>query len=328
MFIGSEGAFGIVTEAVVKIERIPEVKHYEGWFFPSFEIAFAAFHACTRKGIHPCTMRLYDEDDTRLSFAASTDTGTLSTLFSKCFKRYLSSLKGWDLSTLSLSVVGFEGTKAQTNCQRKELSGVFKSFGGICVGEKPGNTWQEKKYDLPYLRDFALSHNFWADVFETSVFYQDAIRCWRAVKKSFADIVRENGKTAWIGCHTAHQYRFGCCLYFTFIGEQCDENDLKIFLQIKQKAMEAMLQHKATLTHHHGIGYEHVPWMRRYHGEVGLDVIMRFKKVVDPKNICNTGKLLPSLPGEHEKAKAVEVRQRREMMFDKMGIPGAIRAHL
>ncbi|AAZ11713.1 alkyl-dihydroxyacetone phosphate synthase [Trypanosoma equiperdum] len=328
MFVGSEGAFGLVTEAVVKIERIPEVKRYEGWLFPSFEVAFTAFHTCTRKGIHPCTMRLYDEDDTRLSFAASTDSGLVSTFFSKCFKKYIATVKGWNLSKISLVVVGFEGTKAQTNCQRSELVGVFQAFGATCLGTKPGNTWQEKKYDLPYLRDFALAHNFWADVFETSVLYTDAIHCWRAVKKSFAEVMAENGKNAWIGCHTAHQYRFGCCLYFTFIGGQADENDLKIFLQVKKRAMEVMLQHRGNLTHHHGIGYEHVPWMKRYNGEGGLDAIMKFKKALDPKNICNPGKLLPSPPSEKETPKATQARQNREMMFDKMGIPGALQAHL
>ena len=35
MFIGSEGVFGVITEAVVKIEPIPQAKHYEGWPFPT-----------------------------------------------------------------------------------------------------------------------------------------------------------------------------------------------------------------------------------------------------------------------------------------------------
>lgn len=328
MFIGSEGAFGIITEATVKIEPIPDVRHYEGWLFPSFESAFSAFHTCTRKWIHPCTMRLYDEDETRLSFASSTETSTLALLLNKCYKKYIEKVKKWDMSKLSLVIVGFEGSKSQTKFQRGELSGVFKAFGAICVGIKAGASWQEKKYDLPYLRDVALSVSFWADVFETSVLYSNAISCWRAVKESFHAVLKENGRNGWIGCHTAHQYRFGCCLYFTFIGEQRDENDIKLFLQIKQRAMEAMLNYGGNLTHHHGIGYEHVPWMRNYNGKVGLEVIMRFKKAVDPKNICNTGKLLPSPPLENETPEAAETRQRREMMFDKMGVPGSVQAHL
>ncbi|RNF00929.1 alkyldihydroxyacetonephosphate synthase [Trypanosoma rangeli] len=328
MFTGSEGAFGIITELTVKIEPIPEVRHYEGWMFPSFEAAFSAFHTCTRKGVHPCTMRLYDEDDTRLSVAASTDTSLIGPLISRALKKYLSVIKQWDLTKLSLVIIGFEGTKFQTGCQRRELSGIFKAFGAVCVGSSPGKSWMEKKYDLPYLRDLALSHSLWADVFETSVLYSDAISCWRAVKEAFKSVMKESGRNGWIGCHTAHQYRFGCCLYFTFAGEQHDENDMKHFLKIKQRAMEAMLHHTGNLSHHHGIGYEHVPWMQQYNGRIGLEAIMRFKKSLDPKNICNPGKLLPSPPAEGERLEAVEARQRREMMFDKMGVPGAVQAHL
>ncbi|EAN94772.1 putative alkyl-dihydroxyacetone phosphate synthase [Trypanosoma cruzi] len=328
MFTGSEGAFGIITEATVKIERIPEVRHFEGWMFPSFEVAFSAFHTCTRKGVHPCTMRLYDEEETRFSFAASTDDSLIGSLISKGLKKYLEKIKQWDLRKLSLVIVGFEGTKAQTRCQRSELSVIFKEFGAVCLGSKPGVSWMEKKYDLPYLRDLALSHSLWADVFETSVLYCDAIRCWRAVKESFANVMKENGRTGWIGCHSAHQYRFGCCLYFTFIGAQHDENDMKLFLQIKQRAMEAMLSHTGNLTHHHGIGYEHVPWMQRYNGKIGFEAIMRFKNALDPRNICNPGKLLPSPRAEDETLEAAEARQRREMMFDKMGVPGAVQSHL
>ncbi|KEG10330.1 putative alkyl-dihydroxyacetone phosphate synthase [Trypanosoma grayi] len=328
MFIGSEGSFGIITEATIKVERIPEVRHYEGWLFPSFEAAFSAFHTCTRKGIHPCTMRLYDEDDTRLSFAASTDNSVVKSFISKGIQKYLETVKGWDMRKLSLVVVGFEGSKAQTDCQRRELSSTFKKFTAICVGPGAGASWQEKKYDLPYLRDFTLAHSYWADVFETSVIYSEAIGCWRAVKDAFKTVMKENGKTGWIGCHTAHQYRFGCCLYFTFVGAQHDENDMKLFLQIKERAMEAMLKHRGNLTHHHGIGYEHVPWMQRYNGKVGLEVIMRFKNSLDPKNVCNPGKLLPSIRAEKETPQAAEARQRREMMFDKMGVPGAVQAHL
>ncbi|KAG8347455.1 alkyl-dihydroxyacetone phosphate synthase [Trypanosoma vivax] len=332
MFTGSDGSFGIITEATVKIERIPETKRYEGWFFPQFEDAFAAFHACTCKGIHPCTMRLYDEDDTRLSFAASTDHGWVSTTFSKCFKKYLERVKRWNMDKISLVIVGYEGSKAQTRCQRSELSRVFASFGGLHLGKKPGASWQEKKYDLPYLRDFALAHNYWADVFETSVLYSNAIRCWREVKQVFKEVMEKNQKVGWIGCHSAHQYRYGCCLYFTFIGVQTDENDLKVFIEIKKRAMEVMLKHHGNLTHHHGIGYEHVPWMEQYHGKVGLDVMMRFKRSIDPQNICNPGKLLPSPLGDGDSDgsgdKTIKARQEREMMFDKMGIPGAVKAHL
>ncbi|CCW67927.1 unnamed protein product [Phytomonas sp. Hart1] len=329
LFIGSEGAFGIITEATIKVEDIPESKYYEGYLFPTFESAFNAFLECNTKGIKPCTMRLYDEDDFRLSSAMSTAMhGPIETLAHKGIKTYLESVKGWNMQKVSLVILGCEGTKERVKFQRKEVAGVFKKFGGFGVGKSPGASWQEKKYDLPYVRDFSLSLTHWADVFETSVLYSHAISCWRAVKEAVRKIWKENGQHGWIGCHTAHQYKHGCCLYFTFASSQKDDNDMKIFLQIKKRAMDAMLKFTGNLTHHHGIGYEHVPWMCRFMGSGCIDLLMTIKKKMDPKNICNPGKLLPSLPKNNETDEQIKARQEQEMMFDKMGIPGSIKSNL
>ncbi|EPY25497.1 alkyl dihydroxyacetonephosphate synthase [Strigomonas culicis] len=329
LFIGSEGAFGIVTEATVKLERIPEVKYYEGYLFPSFEAAFKAFEECNAKGIKPCTMRLYDDDDFRMSLALSTAKKTfLGTVVQKGLMAYLRSQRGWDMRRISLVVLGCEGTSARVKFQRAEVGAVFRKHGGFPAGQKAGQGWQEKKYDLPYVRDFALSVGLWADVLETSVLYAHALDCWRAVKEAVRQVWAEHNRSGWVGCHTAHQYKFGCCLYFTFASTQTDENDLKLFLQLKTRATEAILKFQGNLTHHHGIGYEHVPWMNRYMGPGCMDVLHSIKSKLDPKNICNPGKLLPSAPRESESKTDLEKRQVKEQMFNKMGIPGALKAHL
>lgn len=328
MFVGSEGAFGIITEATVKIELIPEVKHYEGFLFPSFEAGFNAFYTCTKKGVHPCCMRLYDEDDTRMSFAMKWDEPKYKSLLSKAIKAYLVNVKGFQIEKLCLVILGFEGSKAEVHHQRGLTVPIFERFGGFSVGQSPGANWQEKKYDLPYVRDFALAHSHWADVFETSVLYKEAIPCWRAVKEAVRQVWKDNNKKGWIGCHAAHQYRFGCCLYFTYASAQQDDNDLEIFLKIKHAATEAMLKHKGNLSHHHGIGYEHIPWMERYMGKPAMDLLLKFKYDVDPKNICNPGKLLPLAPKANESAESLNQRRKELQMFDKMGVPRAPRPTL
>lgn len=329
LFIGSEGSFGIITEATVKIEPIPQKKHYCGYLFPTFEKAFEAFQECTTLGIKPCTMRLYDEDDFQMSLAMSTSTHScIEELMSNAMKLYMERFQRWNLKKVSMVILGFEGTNERVAAQYKETHKVFTKHSGIGIGEKAGASWQEKKYDLPYIRDFALNLSHWADVFETSVLYSQAVPCWRAVKNAVREVWRENGKKGWIGCHTAHQYKYGCCLYFTFASSQHDDNDMKIFLQIKTRAMEAMLRHTGNLTHHHGIGYEHVPWMARFWGPGAMDLLFSIKKKVDPKNICNPGKLLPEQPKSYLSKDENEKLQRSTLMFDKMGVPGATPAKL
>jgi len=323
IIIGSEGAIGIVTEATIKIEPLPAVRRYEGWLFPSFEAGFAAFYKLTNAGISPCCLRLYDDDETRMSFALKTDTPFVQTVLSKGIKQFLSTVKGFDMNKVCLCIIGFEGTQTVVDFQRAQTKGIFCRHNAFNVGTGAGDNWQEKKYDLPYFRDFALSHKLWADVFETTTVYSEALSLWKGVKDAVRQVWKAEGKKGWIGCHTAHQYKTGCCLYFTFAGQQFDDNDMATLFAIKRAATEVMIKCKGNLTHHHGIGYEHVPWMPRYYQQGALDWMLRMKADLDPQDICNPGKLLPPARKKGESDAALEERRAKVMMFDKMGLPSA-----
>jgi alkyldihydroxyacetonephosphate synthase len=49
-----------------------------------------------------------------------------------------------------------------------------------------------------------------------------------------------------------------------------------------------------TLSHHHGIGKDHAPWIKQELGENGLALLKAIKKQLDPEGIMNPGKLLVS----------------------------------
>eukprot|EP01065_Artemidia_motanka_P013033 TRINITY_DN17191_c0_g1_i1.p1 TRINITY_DN17191_c0_g1~~TRINITY_DN17191_c0_g1_i1.p1 ORF type:complete len:626 (+),score=183.15 TRINITY_DN17191_c0_g1_i1:51-1928(+) len=321
IFIGSEGCLGVITEAVVKVQRLPEVKHTEGWLMPTWEKGVSCFREATHNDIHPATMRLYDDDETRLSFAMKFQAGVVQTLISKGIKGFASHFKGMDLDKVCLVIVGYEGTREDVAHQRKRLKRHFKSYGALCLGPSPGKNWLEKKYDLPYIRDFTLDNGLWSDVLETSTDYTHAIPLWRDVKEAVHGVWRQQGKRGWIGCHMAHQYKTGTCLYFTFAAEQVDERDIgERFLPLKAAATEAVLKNKGALTHHHGIGYEYVPWVERVAGKVGTHLMQVIKAAMDPKGICNPGKLLPVADSPDKTEAENQERKVAEMMFHKMGV--------
>jgi alkyldihydroxyacetonephosphate synthase len=57
--------------------------------------------------------------------------------------------------------------------------------------------------------------------------------------------------------------------------------------------MEAIVAHGGTVTHHHAIGRDHVPWMTAEVGELGIEALRAVKARLDPAGIMNPGKLLP-----------------------------------
>jgi alkyldihydroxyacetonephosphate synthase len=54
-----------------------------------------------------------------------------------------------------------------------------------------------------------------------------------------------------------------------------------------------MIDAGATITHHHAVGIDHKPWLRREIGTVGVAMLRGLKSAVDPTGVLNPGVLIP-----------------------------------
>lgn len=153
--------------------------------------------------------RLYDPDETRLSFHMKPKTSKLVSAISELMKKFLERFKNFDLENLCLMIVGFEGEVDNVNFQKKKtfkigkathfsllapyltenflIVNTAKEAGGFWIGQGPGKSWHEKRYDLPLLRDLLLDKGLWVDVAETSVTFSNALLLWKDVKESVLD---------------------------------------------------------------------------------------------------------------------------------------------
>ena len=71
------------------------------------------------------------------------------------------------------------------------------------------------------------------------------------------------------------------------------EDALGQWRTVKEAASEAIIEGGGTITHHHGVGHDHLPWMRAEVGELGLELLRAAKERLDPAGVMNPGKLLP-----------------------------------
>jgi alkyldihydroxyacetonephosphate synthase len=92
-------------------------------------------------------------------------------------------------------------------------------------------------------------------------------------------------------CHVSHLYRSGASLYFTFFAGQADDA-LAQWRAAKQAASQAIVEGGGTITHHHGVGRDHLPWMHAEVGELGLELLRAAKERLDPAGVMNPGKLV------------------------------------
>lgn len=60
LVLGSEGNFGVITESVVRIRKIPEVKRYGSIIFPDFEVGIKFMDEMARGRLWPASIRLVD----------------------------------------------------------------------------------------------------------------------------------------------------------------------------------------------------------------------------------------------------------------------------
>jgi hypothetical protein len=66
------------------------------------------------------------------------------------------------------------------------------------------------------------------------------------------------------------------------------------YLRVKRAAQQSFIDCGATLSHHHAVGTEHLPWLAADISPLGVQAIAAIKSGLDPGNIMNPGRLKPS----------------------------------
>jgi alkyldihydroxyacetonephosphate synthase len=215
--------------------------------------------------------------------------------FSRLFKRILS------LDEPCVLLVGTEGTRTEVKKSLRSSSAVIRKCKGLPVGSGPAGSWSKERFETPYLRDQLLAQGVGVDTLETSTVWSNMENLHTAVTRSIEEAIKksspENGKGI-VMCHISHSYLEGASLYFTFLFPMDREDPLSQWKQIKQAASDTISREGGTISHHHGVGVDHVPWMTAEKGEVGIDLLKGAKDRLDPNGIMNPGKLLPNTTAE------------------------------
>ncbi len=297
MVLGSEGRLGVITEVTVQVHRIPEQRLILGYLFPSFEAGVAAMHEISTSDASPSVTRVSDAGETRFSFSTRKKSKgvSVSGLVSKGLFKVLER-RGWDVSAVCLSFVGYEGGPDHVSRQKAIVKKIVGKHGGILLGKGPGELYDQKKFDTPYIRDFLLDRGAAADVSETAAPWSQLVPMYDSVtaaaRKAFAQI----GVQGWIMCHLSHSYHSGACLYFTFAFRHDGEDPLGRYDVVKSAIQQAFLDTHGTLSHHHGVGTEHAPWLEQDISAAGVHLMEGLFAGADPGRNLNPGKITVSPP--------------------------------
>jgi len=270
LFLGSEGALGVITSVTVRVRPVPEHRAYEGWRWPSFDAGADAIRRLAQASLLPTVLRLSDESETALNLADPDSVGGES-------------------SGGCLMIVGYEGTPAAVTARRTAVTQVLSAHGGEPAGQGPGASWAAGRFDAPYLRDSMLDVGVLVETLETAAYWSRLREVYDAVSAALRGSL---GDSALVLCHLSHVYETGASLYFTVAAAEGDD-PLGRWHAAKSAAMEAIVAAGATITHHHAVGTDHQPWLEAEIGPVGISVLRAVKAAVDPHGILNPGVLVP-----------------------------------
>lgn len=277
---GSEGILGVITEAAFKIHPVPEVKDYRGYIFTDFHAAVDATRTLMQRGVPTAMIRLSDPDETRFYSALKMggeepDPGL----------------------RLCAMLVGLEGEKEAVEASLAASRVIIEQHGGMHFGESLGESWYKGRFETPYLRDPMLDRGIGVDTLETCTRWSNIVPLHEAVTRAIHEAMAAHppfpGAHGICMAHISHAYHNGASLYFTFVLPRYPDSEIEQWLAVKLSASEAILEHGGTISHHHGVGEDHLPWIEREKGAIGLETIRAVKQQIDPANILNPGKLLP-----------------------------------
>lgn len=281
LIAGSEGTLGVITEAVVRIHPVPEVKDYRGYIFMDFAAGVDAARVMMQSGVPTAMIRLSDPEETCFYHALHTGGESADPSVRFC-----------------LMLVGLEGDKTEVAAARTRTQEIIEKHGGMHMGESLGETWYRGRFSTPYLRDPMLDRGLGVDTLETAACWSNLIPLHDAVTGAIAGAMAANAASpsakGIVMSHLSHSYPDGASLYFTFMFPRALDHEISQWWAIKRAATDTILAHGGTLSHHHGVGEDHRPWMGREKGRIGAPPLNALKDSIDPTGILNPGKLLPT----------------------------------
>lgn len=286
LFLGSEGTLGIITDATVRVHRMPTEKRHAAWAFASYDEGCTALRELAQDlgpGVIAEVCRLSDEEETEVILAHAGRAG-------RAIRRYLG-LRGLDRPALLLLV--WEGTDASLLKRRAAAcEAVLKAVGGRAVPGAVAKAWEKHRFAGPYTRDYLMGHAILADTLETATTWDRLPALHAAVGGAIRSALEVAGRRCLVMCHVSHVYPAGASLYYTFVVPE-GEDPLGQWRAAKAAACEAIVAGGGTITHHHAVGTDHRPYVAAEWGDLGVDVLRAVKAELDPEGILNPGKLIP-----------------------------------
>ena len=289
---GSEGNFGIITKAIIKIHRKPEARQFGSLVFPQFENGVVFLKALRQTGQIPASIRLVNNNEFRFGQALKPAAEGLKKLEQSIQRFFLFKVKGFDLKKVVACTIVMEGTKEEVRLQAKTIFSLAKKHGGISGGASSGKRGYMLTFGIAYIRDFFNQFQIIGETFETSVPWTNIHKVIQGVEETLAELCKKYSVPGnpYLAYRVTQTYHTGVCIYFTmgFWGKGFD-NAVDVYHKIEHELRQGILDNGGSLSHHHGVGKLRRVFLPQVQSENSFKVLRQMKKAMDPNDIFAVG---------------------------------------
>ena len=289
MMMGTEGRAGIFTEVKMRVQPQPEEELFKVAFLPNWAAGKAVLRQAVQADIRLSMLRLSNAIETD----AHLHLGTSPSQF-LAISTYLKA-RGLDSEKVMLTY-GVSGDKAQNKLALSQFNKLLKQQGSVTgkITNIMGNVWAHGRFKFPYLRGTLWDKGIMVDTFETATNWSNIDAQMQQMQDAVKTSLVEDGEEVMAFTHISHVYKQGASLYTTYFFRAAKDHasTLARWQKIKQAASLSVANGKATISHQHGVGRDHAPYLAAEKGKLGLQVTRDMLKSLDPEQRMNPGVLL------------------------------------
>jgi alkyldihydroxyacetonephosphate synthase len=284
MVLGSEGRAGVVTEATVRVSPLPRAESFTGIFFPDWQHGRDCVVQLAHTGVALSMIRLANPLETFTTLTLAGASPAVSWL-----QRYLSMRGAGDEKCLLLA--GLTGHGGEVAAAKRALNSIARKHRGVGTGTALGARWRKNRFRGVYFRNTLWDAGYAVDTVETAVDWPRVDAMMRAMEDAARTALGSVPVHAYT--HLSHVYPEGSSVYSTFIFPIAPEYETNVerWSRLKRAVSEAIVANGGTITHQHGVGVDHKPYLIAEKGPLGLDAMRALLRQFDPDGIMNPGKL-------------------------------------
>ena len=289
MMMGTEGRAGIFTEVKMRVQPQPEEELFKVAFLPNWEAGKEVLRQAVQKNIRLSMLRLSNAVETDAHLHLGTTPSQFLAISTYLKTRGLSDKK-------VMLTYGLSGDKVQNKLALTQFNKLLKQHGSVTgkITDIMGSVWAHGRFKFPYLRGTLWEKGIMVDTFETATNWNNIDEQMQQMQEAVQNALADEGENVMAFTHISHVYKQGASLYTTYFFRAAKDHisTLSRWQKIKHAASLSLANGTATISHQHGVGRDHAPYLAAEKGKLGLQVTSDMLRSLDPEQRMNPGVLI------------------------------------